>query len=247
MTEEERLSAAKLKVIGIEKERKGVGELGERTLHAVLKNYIEPDENRQEIKIGKYFADISNEEGITEIQTRSFNKLAEKLKYFLEFSEVTIVYPVAGIKWLCWVDPETGETSEKRKSPKRGTACDVFRELIMLRTILKRPGLHLRFIFLELTEYRIKNGWANDGKRGSTRADRVPERILGELYVQDESEYYKLLPEKLPEEFTAKDFAKAARLGRMAASAGLKLLCDMNAIQQSGKQGRAYLYSRADK
>ena len=46
--------------------KNGIGTYGEKTLHAVMKKYIEPDESKHEIKIGKFVADIVNGEEITE-------------------------------------------------------------------------------------------------------------------------------------------------------------------------------------
>ena len=46
----------------------GVGTLGERTLHAALKYYLQPDPAFHEIKVGRWVADIQDSWGITEIQ-----------------------------------------------------------------------------------------------------------------------------------------------------------------------------------
>ena len=86
----------------IQKERKqnGIGTLKEKTLHAVLKNFYEPDISCQEIKIGRFVADILHENQIIEIQTRSFNSMRKKLDNFLGLYPVTIVYPIVYTTWL---------------------------------------------------------------------------------------------------------------------------------------------------
>ena len=63
-------------VSGIRTEN-GVGTLQEKTIHAVLKNYYEPDEDKQEIPIENYVADIYSDGEIIEIQTRNFDKMRE--------------------------------------------------------------------------------------------------------------------------------------------------------------------------
>ena len=73
------------KIIGKDRSKKGIGTLGEKTLHAVLKNYYEPFEQNHEIKVGRFVADIVGEQGVIEIQTRSFGNLLDKLDNFLEF------------------------------------------------------------------------------------------------------------------------------------------------------------------
>ena len=73
----------------------GIGTLNEHTLHGVLKNLFEPDTTKQEIKIGRYIADIADDNKIIEIQTRDFSKFRKKLQYFLDIGkEVRVVYPV---------------------------------------------------------------------------------------------------------------------------------------------------------
>ena len=127
--DEQSFAAALGEVVGAERERNGIGTLSEKTLHAVLKRCFEPDKDAREIKIGRYIADIVGENGIIEIQTRSLDRLRPKLGAFLECAPVTVVYPIARVKRLCWVDTETGETTKPRKSPKTGSAYDAFPEL----------------------------------------------------------------------------------------------------------------------
>ncbi len=61
---------------------KGIGTLGEKRLHAILKSYISPFPDTHEIKIGGYVADIAAEEGLFEIQTSQFDRLRKKLAVF---------------------------------------------------------------------------------------------------------------------------------------------------------------------
>ena len=69
----------------------GIGTLKEKTLHAVLKNFYEPDTACQEIKIDRFVADIQRGGEVIEIQTRNFNSMRKKLDKFLELYPVTIV------------------------------------------------------------------------------------------------------------------------------------------------------------
>ena len=56
--DEQRFEQAKNKIIGADRERRGIGTLSEKTVHAVLKNYYAPDEDMHEIPIENYVADI---------------------------------------------------------------------------------------------------------------------------------------------------------------------------------------------
>ncbi len=122
------------------KYRGSIGLLGEKILHAGLKLYFEPNSDFHEVKVSGFVADICNAEGIIEIQTRSLGKLKRKLEVFLQNVPVTIIYPIAHTKYLCWVDEETGTVTGRRKSPKTGSAWDLFRELYPLRSFLTHPN-----------------------------------------------------------------------------------------------------------
>ena len=106
----------------------GVGTLGEKTLHAVLKRMIEPDMARHEVNLGRYTADVLNEQGVFEVQTRNLHKLKPKLTALLPYYPVTVVVPIIETKWLLTLDPETGELTDRRKSPKRGKPADLLPE-----------------------------------------------------------------------------------------------------------------------
>ena len=109
------------RLITQDRARSGIGTLGEKTLHAVIKHYLEPDERCHEIRVGGYIADICREGEICEIQTRQLYRLKKKLEAFLLERSVTVVYPIASGKRLIWIDEETGETTRPRRSPKRRT------------------------------------------------------------------------------------------------------------------------------
>ena len=71
----------------------GIGTLNERSVHAVLKRYIEPDADYHEVPVGRFFADIARDGVICEIQTSRIYSLSEKLRHFLEHSDVILVTP----------------------------------------------------------------------------------------------------------------------------------------------------------
>lgn len=227
------------------REKNGIGTLSEKTVHAVLKKYLEPNEQYHEIKIHGCYADIANSHGITEIQTRSFGRLKKKLKLFLELSNVTIVYPIPYTKWLLWIDEETGEISKKRKSPRQGSIHMILPELYAIREYLLHPNLKIHLLLIDMEEYRLLNGWSHDKKKGSTRYDRIPTTLVNEFYINNPKDYSAMLPASLPSEFTAKEFEKATRLSPKNASFALQVLRHVNAVTQTGKKGRAYLYQRA--
>lgn len=247
MPNQERFEQAKQKIIGIDRQRLGIGTLSEKTVHAILKNYYEPDEDRQEIPIENYVADIYSDGEIIEIQTRQFNKLRDKLQTFLSLYPVTVVYPIPREKWLIWVDEESGELSKKRKSPAKGNPYVAFVELYKIKMYLKDPNLRLRLVLIDMEEYRLLNGWSKDKKKGSTRYDRIPTQLVEEVEINCPEDYMQFVPYELEDDFTTKDFAKAAHIPVSLAQTVLNILYYVGTVERVGKQGRAYLYRVVEK
>ena len=218
----------------------GVGTLGEKTLHAVLKRMIEPDMSRHEVKLGRYTADVFNERGVFEVQTRSRHKLKPKLTALLPYYPVTVVIPVVETKWLLTMDPETGELKDRRKSPKRGKVAGLLPELVYLKPLLKDQNLSFLLVRLEGEELRLP---VAGKRRPVTPLEFAPTRFLGTVTLRTAADYAALLPADLPETFTARTLAKALGLPAGQSSAAANVLCYMGAIRRTGTQGKAYLYS----
>lgn len=221
----------------------GIGTLGEKTLHSFLKYYLEENTTNHEVKTGRFVADIKNSDGITEIQTRSFNAMRKKLDFFLKDNTVTVVHPLAAIKNMCWINTQSGETTKTRKSPKKASVHDAFSELYKIKGFLLNPNLRFRFMLLELTEYRNLDGWSDDGKKGSTRYDRIPSAVLGEVILNSPEDYKSILPAGLPSPFTSSDYAKCAKITVYRARTALNVLKYVGAVKEAGKDGRKILYT----
>ena len=243
MIDREAFEAARKKVIGVDRKRSGIGTLSEKTVHAILKNYYEPDEEKQEIPIENYVADIFSDGGIMEIQTRQFNKMRNKLSAFLPLYPVTIVYPIPREKWIIWIDEENGELSRKRKSPAKGNVYLAFIELYKIKMYLKNPNLRVKLVLMDMEEYKLLNGWSRDKKRGSSRYDRIPTELVEEVDITRIEDYMQFVPYDLEEEFTSKEFAKAAHIPVKLAQTVLNILYDIGTVTRTGKNGREYLYT----
>jgi ribosomal protein S25 len=231
-------------IIHAERNQNGIGTLGEKSLHAVLKHYYEPNTANHEQKIGLFVADIITEDGIIEIQTRAFDRLRKKLTEFLKIAPVTVVYPIPSTKWLLWIDEATGETTKKRKSPKRGSIYDSINELYKIKSMLNHPNFRLCMVFIDMEEYRCLNGWSKDKKKGSTRFDRIPIDIVDEVYINNTVDFLKFIPTDLTEQFTSKNFAKAAKIRLDTAQTALNILHHIGVVRRVGKQGNMHIYER---
>lgn len=235
-------AVAREKIIGQSHNDKGIGTISEKTVHAIMKNYFEPDQDNHEVAIEGYVADIYNENGIIEIQTRAFNKMRDKLAAFLNLYPVTIVYPMPYTKWVSWIDNETGETTKRRKSPKKGSAYDAFYEMYKIKGFLKDPNLNIHLVLMDIEEYRLLNGWSYDKKRGSTRYDRIPLDIRDEVLLEQPEDYMQFIPYEIDEQFTSKEFAKAAKIDIAKARLSLNILYHVGVIKRVGKKGNSYIY-----
>ncbi len=224
-----------------ERRRDGIGTLGEKTQHAVLKRVFGPEEACREVRVGPYVADVFGPEGIVEIQTRGFDRLREKLAYFLQAAPVTVVYPVAQVKWLVKVQ-EDGTLAPRRRSPKKPGPCEILPELYRIKPLLGQEGLQFCVLLLEVEEYRLERPEMKVGRKRTTCYERMPVSLLGTVWLRRAEDFARLLPEGLPEEFTAQEFAKVAKLSLGKARAGLNVMRAVGAVELAGKKGRAYLY-----
>lgn len=230
--------------VGVDRERQLIGTLQERTLHAVLKHYYEPNTDFHEKKIGGFYADIANEKGIIEIQTRNLSSLKKKLEVFLRDYDVTVVYPVAAQKWISWVDCESGEAGKKSKSPKQGQAYDLLGELYGLKPFLTNPRLTIKVVRLDIHEFRRLDGWDRSKKRGSSRFERIPVDIIDEAVFKTADDYVKLIPEGVNEPFTVKELQTAFKRSQRFTSTAVNVLLAVGGVERVEKRGRAYQYIR---
>lgn len=184
---------------------------------------------------------------VAEIQTGQPGRLLPKLRFFLsEGLPVTVVYPMAGIKHLRWIDPETGEITKPRKSGKKERPIDAFHALYPLRELLLHPGLTVELLFFELDEYRLLCGYARERKKGSARIERIPRKLLCRKTLYLAEDYLRIFEEipNLSEPFTAADLQKAAKLRSRPAYSVAHLLEALGLLKKVGMQKRAQLYGR---
>lgn len=220
----------------------GIGTLGEKTIHATLKWWLDDDVTHHEVTLPcGSVADIYDGARVTEIQTANFSGFRKKLTRLLQHHPVTVVCPLVRRKHIVWIDPATGEAAPPRRSPRCGGFFDVLPSLVFILPLLHDPRLTLRLVLLDVEEHRVADGWGNGGKRGSHRAERYPTALADTLTVTGAADYRRLLPSGLPAAFTAQEFSKAAHLQRRRLSAALKVLMTVGVLTRE-REGRAYRY-----
>ena len=219
----------------------GIGTLSEKTVHAVVKHYMEPNEDYHEVPLEGFVADIFREDAVTEIQTAHFNVLRRKLDKFLPLYPVTIVYPIPAVKWVIWVDPGSGAEVSRRKSPKKGSPYQAFNELYKIKSYLGDPNLRILFLFIDMEETRLLDGWSRDKKRGATKYDRIPLELVDEMLFERVEDYRMMIP---PEQsgFTTREYAKSTKIPLSHAQTALNIFYYLNVVERIGKKGNSYLY-----
>lgn len=227
-------------VLRKEKASSGIGTLSEKSMHAVLKRYFEPDESRHEISVGGFVADIVNENGIVEIQTRSLHGMNKKLDAFLACCKVTVVYPIVCTKRIIWTDKETGEIRISRSSNRKKSLSWALHEIYYLRKFISNPNFSICLMHIDADDYRMQ---LNKSKaRRNCICDRFPTKLNEELYINHPSDFLQFLPENLPSPFTTSDVAKSGNMPLPCAQSLMYFLYDANIAQRVGKDKNSYLY-----
>ena len=219
-----------------------VGTLNEKSIHSFIKEYIEPDKSKHEIRVNGYIADIKDGTHIFEIQTKDFGRLKSKLDAYNNDYVTTIVYPISIVRYLNWVDPVTHEILERRKTPSRASIQDIFIELYKIREYLMNNKLEFKVIALESEEYKYLDGYGPSCKNKATKIDKIPTKVLQEINFSVNGGYEQFIPTTLQYNFTANDFAKHAHCSLKTARVTLLILTELNYVARIGRKDRKYVY-----
>ena len=227
--------------------RSQIGIMNERMLHSVIKSCIADSDDELEVKIsGKNIADVLKGNTVYEIQTENLFPVKKKLEFYLSKTEydVNVVFPVPREKYVCWIDPESGEASKMNRSPKKRTLTDYADTLIYLSEYIGNPRVTLTVLYISECEYRNLDGKrSKDKKRGSTRIERVPLELISCEEYKVKEDYRVLLPSE--ERFTAKKYAVEKHLrSQRKISFAIKMMQAIGLIRACGKEGRAVLYEK---
>lgn len=222
-----------------------VGTQNEKLIHAVLKNYYAPRSDEQEIRIGSFFADAVSEDGIFEIQTKALYRLRDKLRAFLEYSRVTVVYPVIGEYRTLFINEDTGEIADETPFRRQYSKLKIFEELYSIREFLPHENLSVIIPRLK-TEKRVyfRGEMLPDMRSRAARKrcaiKQIPLEMTEELILDIPHDYAVFLPKGLEGRFTKKQLGAAAKESR--SSLRTEVLRTVGVIVRVGETGREFLY-----
>ncbi len=223
-----------------------VGTQNEKLIHAALKNYYAPFSDEQEVKIGNFYADAVSENGIFEIQTKQLYKLREKLSVFLENARVNLVHPFICESKTLFVNNESGEVVKTDKPRKTSSWLKIFDELYSIRNFLRNDNLKIVIVKLRVEKIVYFDGEKIPDLRSRTARkkcliEKIPTEIVEEICFENSTDYRRLLPKNLPENFTKKEFCKIA--GEANSSLRLEILREIGIVKMIGKRKNAYVYT----
>ena len=225
-----------------------IGTLTERALHASLKTTYARPGDLFEQPVDGFVVDIVRPASVTgdlplliEIQTGNFTAIRRKLERLLADNRVLLVHPVAQEKWVVRWSAE-GAFVGRRKSPKRGRAEDLFRELVRMPGLVSHPNLSLEIVLIREEEILRDDGAGSWRRRRWSVSDRRLLGVVGAVRFDTPADLAALLPADLPSPFTNRDLAAASGCPIGLAQKMTYCLVRMGMLVEAGKRGRGRLF-----
>jgi len=220
--------------------------MNERALHSEIRKVYSLPGDQFEVKLGNYIVDILRGQLVIEVQTKNFSALKEKLQTLTEKHEVRLVYPLSEKKWITYLTKENVVTN-RRRSPKKGKLTDLFRELVMISSIVGDENFSLEVLLIDEEEVRCNDGKGSWRRRGVSIKERRLLQVNSRILFQNKTDYLNILPDSLNQVFTNKELSKSAKIPIRTARQITYCLRKIDAILLAPKQGRELVFQIAPK
>ena len=220
-----------------------IGTLGEKSLHAGLKDWYKQPKDRLEKMVDGFFIDIVRGKLLIEIQTTNFFSIKNKLRALIEKHPVRLVYPISKEKWIVRVGADGVTQIGRRKSPKKGSIFDIFKEMVSIPSLVKNPNFSMEVLLIQEEEIRCDDGLGSWRRKGWSIADRRFIEIVEKYFFNKSADFSSLIPKNLSNSFTTKELAQAINQPRWLAQKMAYCLREMDVITMNGKKGNSILYS----
>ena len=228
-------------------EHYSINTYNESSLHNTLKAfYAHTYGGKTEVSADGHIYDVLTEDKtVIEIQTKNLSRLLPKVSDILSKGyKIKLVYPLVYRSRIVVTD-ENGKKISNRLSPKKGCIYDIFRELTKLYPVLLEKNFTLEVITINIIEHRIKyqHPVQSANKKRRYRRDWIKvnkrlDEIIETHTFSSKKDYLDLLPENLPQEFCAKDFALPHYAHLI-----IWVLVRMKVIRQTGIKNRSRIYT----
>ena len=165
---------------------------------------------------------------------------------FLENARVNLIHPFVCESKTLFVNNESGEIVKTDKPRKFSSWLKVFEELYSIRNFLRNDNLKIVIVKLKIEKFVYFDGekipdLRSRNVRKKCKIEKIPTEIVEEIRFETAKDFRRLLPENLPENFTKKEFCKAA--GEANSSLRLEVLREIGIVKNVGKRRNAYVYT----
>ena len=218
-----------------------IGTNNESSLHRDLKFRYAGQGGETEAEVGGFVADGINAEGeYIEIQTGSFGPLRKKA---LALQRLRVIHPVIIAKYI-EVYNRRGRLLYRRKSPRRGSAWDLFDVLVYAPDLPLIPRLVIELALVDAAEQRVRDGKGSWRRKGVSIRDRQMLALHDRITLKKPSDYNRFVPFKKNEEFTSALLSQKAGINVDLARKTLYVLVRLGIVKKTGKRGNAFVYKR---
>ena len=216
----------------------------ETSLHRSLKFRYAGDEGETETQVGAFVCDGRTAEGeLIEVQCGSFGLLKEKLDVLTRKHKVRVIHPIIIKKYIELYDTE-GCLLHRRKSPRKGSAWDVFHVLLYAPLLPLLKKLTIELAFVESVEIRTADNKGSWRRKGASITDRRLSAWFHSVVLAKPKDYYQFIPFKKNEQFTTRHLAEKAGINMPLARRTLYVLTKLKLAERKGKKGNTVLYTR---
>ncbi len=222
----------------------GIGELREGLLHAAIKDGLARPGDRAELRVERFVIDLVRADGeLVEIQTGGFGPLGPKLDALLDGHRMRIVHPVTARRRIVRVDAD-GVVLSARRSPRQGTALDVFDRLVAFPSLLAHPHLTVEVLLCEEDHVRAPEaGRSRSGRRRRDPGERRLVDVVDRVELRGPDDVRALLPAELAAApFTTRELGSALGVPVVLAQRVAYCLRALELTRDAGKRGRAPLH-----
>jgi hypothetical protein len=226
-------------------EKRRIGTLNERPLHAALKKWYAGPDDLFEVSRDGYVIDIVQDGLLVEIQTRNFSAIKRKMLALTPLHRVRLVYPIAREKWIVKLSSDGNRQLGRRKSPKRGQLEQVFQELVSFPQLVQAPNFSLHVLLIQEEELRRHDARRAWRRKGWVTHERRLVSVLDHQLFNTPSDLAVLIPASLEDPFNTAELATAAAIPRWLAQKMAYCLREMGAIMAVSRRRNAYQYIRA--
>jgi hypothetical protein len=220
-----------------------IGTLGEKSLHAALKDRYAQCGGLIESEVEGFHIDIIRPDLLIEIQTAHFFSLKRKITRLVKHYPLRLVHPIAQEKWIVRMAPDSETPLSRRKSPQKGNLFYLFLELVSIPDLIRNPNFSIEVLLIQEEEIRCQDGKGSWRRKGLSIVDRRLIDILSRHLFTRPSDFLSLIPSDLKEPYSTQELAEGIGQPRWLAQKMAYCLRIMGVLEIAGKNGNAFLYA----